>query len=115
MYKKHVDEKENKPKGERVGTNAVVQGSIVEKWEYDDEWYVFVFGDEMNVGVQRRETHSCTDRGASRSTCQFGYVSELTTRITTPPRGFRLMDLQLNSVDTRRHTGENVTWSEGVG
>ena len=45
-----------------------------------------MFGDEVNAGVQRRETHSCTDRGASRSACQFGYVSDLTTRITTPPR-----------------------------
>ena len=88
MYKKRVEEKENKPKGERVETNAVVQGSMVETWEYDDEGYVFVFGDAVNAGVQRRETHSCTDRGASRSACQFGYVSELTTRITTPPRIF---------------------------
>ena len=36
--------------------------------------------------VCRRETHSCTDRGASRSACQFGCVSVLATRITTPPR-----------------------------
>ena len=85
VYKKRVDEKE-KPKGERVETNAAVQGSVVETWEYDDERYVFVLGDEMNAGVQRRETHSCTDRGAARSACQFGYVSEWTTRITTPPR-----------------------------
>ena len=77
VCKKRVDEKENTPKGERVETNAVVQGSMVESWEYDDE---------RNAGVQRRETHSCTDRGASRSACQFGYMSELTTRITTPPR-----------------------------
>ena len=26
--------------------------------------------------------------------------------------GFRLMDLQLNSVDTRRQTGEHVIWCE---
>ena len=86
MYTKRVDEKENKLEGERVETNAVVQGSMVEAWEYDEERYVFVLGNEVNAGVQRRETHSCTDRGASRSACQFGYVSELTTRITTPPR-----------------------------
>ena len=78
--------KKTKPKGERVETNAVVQGSTVETCEYDDERYVFVFGDEVTAGVQRRETHSCRDRGASRSACQFGYVSELTTRSTTPPR-----------------------------
>ena len=85
MHKNRVDQKENKPKGERVETNAVVQGSMIETREYDDERRVFVFGDEVNVGEQRRETHKCTDRGASRSTCQFGFLSELTTRITTPP------------------------------
>ena len=108
VYKKRVDEKE-KPKGERVETNAAVQGSVVETWEYDNEWYVFVLGDEMNAGVQRRETHSCTDRGAARSACQF--FTCLNGQRESPHRhGFRSMDLQLNSVDTRRHTGENVTW-----
>ena len=74
------------PKGARVETTAVVQGAIVDTWEYDDEDYVFVSGDEVSADVQRRETHSCTDRGASRSACQLGYVSELTTRVTAPPR-----------------------------
>ena len=56
----------------------------VQSWEYDDDNYLFVFGDEVSTDVQRRETHSCTDRGTSRSECQCGYVSELTTRITAP-------------------------------
>ena len=83
----------------------------VQSWEYDDENYLFVFGDEVSADVQRRETHSCTDRGTSRSECQCGYVSELTTRITAPLQ-FRLFDLQLNGVDTRKYTGKSVIWLE---
>ena len=45
------------PKGERVETTAVVQGAMAETWEYAEENYVFAFGDEVSVDVQRRETH----------------------------------------------------------
>ena len=61
VYKKRIAEKGNKPKGESVETTAVVQGAMVETWEYDEE-YVFVFGDEVSADLQRRETHSCIDR-----------------------------------------------------
>ena len=63
---------------------AVVQGVMVETWEYEDEDYVFEFGHEVSADVQRRETHHCIG-GASRSACGLGRVSELTTRSTTPP------------------------------
>ena len=46
VHKNRVDEKENKPKEERVETNAVVHGLIVETWKEDEERYVFVFGGE---------------------------------------------------------------------
>ena len=29
-----------------------------ETWKYDDEDYVFVFGNEVSADAQRRETHS---------------------------------------------------------
>ena len=84
MYKMRIAEKGNKPNGERAKTTAVVQGLMVETWKYDDENYVFVFGNEVSSDVPRRETHSCTG-GASRSACRFGYVSEWTTRGTALP------------------------------
>ena len=80
-----MDEQENKLKGERVETIAAVQGSMVETWEYDDERYVFVVEDDVSADVQKRETHSCIDSGASRSACHFGHASELTTRGMAPP------------------------------
>ena len=59
------------PKGESVETTAVVQGALVEMWEYADEDFVLAFGDEAIADVQRRETHSYIDTGASRSACRF--------------------------------------------
>ena len=40
----------------------------------------------VSAGVQRREQHSCTDHGASRSARQFGYGFEFTTRAAALPR-----------------------------
>ena len=65
--------KETIPK-ERVGTTAVVQGAMVETWEYAEENSVFAFGDEVSADVQRRETHMCVDNDASRSACHFVYA-----------------------------------------
>ena len=75
----------NSKERERVETTAVVQGATVKTCEYAEEDYVFVFGDEVCADVQRRETHSCIESGASRLACHFGYASELTTRGTSPP------------------------------
>ena len=36
-------------KGERLETTAVLQGAMVEVWEYADEDYVFAFGDEVRL------------------------------------------------------------------
>ena len=69
MYKKRIVEKGHNPKGEKVETTSVVQGAMVQMWEYADEDHVFVFRDEVSADVQRRETHR----------------PELTTRGTTPP------------------------------
>ena len=51
VYKKRI--------AERTETTAVVQGVMVETWEYEDEDYVFEFGHEVSADVQRRETHNC--------------------------------------------------------
>ena len=50
VYKKHI--------AERTGTTAAVQGVMVETWKYENEDYVFQFGHEVSVNVQRRETHN---------------------------------------------------------
>ena len=73
------------PTRERVETAAVVQGAMVETWEYDEENCAFAFGDEVSADVQRCETLSCIDGGASRSACRFGYASEVAARGTAPP------------------------------
>ena len=65
VYKQRIVEKGNGPKGERFETTAAVRVVMVEKWKYDNEDYVLVFGNEVIADVQRREKHSCTD-GASR-------------------------------------------------
>ena len=53
---------------------------MVETWEYENEDFVFEFGQE----VQRRDAHT-SKGGASRSACRFGHLSELKTRSTTSP------------------------------
>ena len=58
MYKKHINEKGNKPKGKRVETTAAVQGAMVATLEYED-----------GMLIENR----------------FDFVSELTTRGTTHP------------------------------
>ena len=58
VYKKRIAEKRNKPKGKRVETAAVVKGLMVEQVEHDD-----------GMLIESR----------------FGFVSELSTRGTTPP------------------------------
>ena len=85
VCKKRIAEKGNKPRGKRAETTAVVQGVMVETWEYDDEDYVFEFGHEVSAAVQRREIHNCVG-GASRSASRFGRVSELTPRSTASPQ-----------------------------
>ena len=106
VYKKRIAEKGNKPKGERVETTGVVHEAMVEMWECDDGDHVFVFGDGVSADVQRSETQSCTDCGASRSACHFGYASELTTRGTTPP----LFAIDGSSVEQRGH--KKVHWKK---
>ena len=58
VYKRRIVEKENKPKGKRVETTAVVQGVMVETLKYDD-----------GMLIESR----------------FSFMSELTMRSTTPP------------------------------
>ena len=82
MYKKRITEKGNKPKGTRVETTAAVQGVMVKTLEYED-----------GVLTENR----------------FGFASELTTRVTTQHlHCLRFLDLLLNSVGTRKFTGQNV-------
>ena len=100
-----LSRKETGPKGERFETTAVVRVVMVETWKYDHEDYAFVFGNEVIADVQRREKHSCTD-GASRSTCCFGYVSELTPRGTAPPLSW----IAGSSIDRRGY--KKVLWKE---
>ena len=78
---------------------------MVETWKCHNEDYVFVFGNEVIADVQRREKHSCTD-GGSRSTCCFGYVSELTPRCTAPP----LSSIAGSAIDRRGY--KKVHWKE---
>ena len=56
----------------------------------------------MIAAVQRAETHICKDSGASRSACPINW---LWTRCVQHRHCFRLMDLQLSSVGTRKCTG----------
>ena len=48
VYKQRIVER-NRPKGEIFETTAVVRVVMVEKWKYDNEDYVFVFGNEGDV------------------------------------------------------------------
>ena len=88
---------------------AVVQGSMVETWEYEDEDYVLVFGQE----VQRRETHSCTG-GRSRSACRLGLVSELTTKSTTSPLSPSTGSSIEQRCDKKVHWRERM-WTQYIG
>ena len=88
---------------DRVETTASARSAC----EYDDEDYVFEFGHEVSVDVQRRETHICIG-GASRSACWFGGVSELTMRSTTPP----LSPSAGSSIE--QHGYKKVHWKEGT-
>ena len=90
----------------RVETTAVVQGATVETWEYDDENYVLVFGQEVSADVQRRETHSSIDSGEPRSACRFRYASELTTRGAAPP----LSPIAGSSIELRGY--KKAHWEE---
>ena len=109
MYKKHIAEKGNTPKGERVETTAAVQEVMDETRMYDDEDDVSVIGNEVIADVQRLQKHRCTC-GASRSASRFGYVLELTTRGAAPPvssiagsaieqRGYRKVDWKERGLD----------------
>ena len=87
VCKKRTAEKGNKPKGKRVETTAVVQGVMVETLECDD-----------GISTESR----------------FGFVSESTTRGTTPP----LSPISGSSIEQRGYTGQNVDstrWSSRVG
>ena len=86
VYKKRIAEKGNKPKGERVETTAVVQGS-----------------DGRNVGGMMM---------AMLIGRRFGDVSDLTTRGTTPPLS-PISEYLIEQVSTRTYTGK--TWTQYVG
>ena len=47
VYKKRIVEKGDRPNGERVETTAAVRVVMVDAWKYDNEDYVFVFGNEV--------------------------------------------------------------------
>ena len=79
VCKKRIAEKGNKPKGKRVETTAVVQGVMVETSEYDD-----------GMLIESR----------------FSFVSELTTRGTTPP----LSPISGPSIEQRGY--KQVHWTE---
>ena len=51
----HCRERKQAQKRERFETTAVVQGVMVEMWEYDHEGYVFVFGHKVSADVQTHE------------------------------------------------------------
>ena len=105
VYKQRIVEEGNTSKREIFGTTAAVRIVMVAMWKYDNEDSVFVFGNEVIADVQRREKHSCTD-GASRPTCRFGYVSELTTRGTAPP----LPSIAGSSIEQRGY--KKVHWKK---
>ena len=94
MYKKRIAEKGNK---EKVETSAAVQGAMVETWEYNEEDYVFAFGEAVIAAVHRPETHICIDSGASRSACPFVYAPDVTAKGTAPP----LFSMDGSSVEQR--------------
>ena len=89
------------------GATTAVQGAMVETWEYTEDDYVFAFGEAVIAAVQRPETHTCIDSGASRSACPFGHAP-MCQRKAQHRHCFRLMDLQLSSVGTRKCTGSKL-------
>ena len=89
------------------GATTAVQGAMVETWEYIEDDHVFAFGEAVIAAVQRPETHICIDSGASRSVCPFGHVP-MCQRKAQHRHCFRLMDLQLSSVGTRKCTGRSL-------
>ena len=91
VCKKRIAERGNKPKRKRVETTAVVQEVIVETLVYDD-----------GILIQSR----------------FGFMCLSRQREAQHLHRFRFLDLQLNSVGTRKYTGQNVDsirWSSRVG
>ena len=83
MYKERVAEKGGN-KG-KTDTTAALQGAMIETWEYTEDDYVFAFGEAVIAVLQRQETHTCVDSGASRSACPFGYAPDVSAKGKGPP------------------------------
>ena len=103
--------KKRESRNNSCSTTAVVWRAMVETWENGDEDSVFVFGDEVSADLQRRETHSCKESGASRSACPFGSACELTTRGTTPP----IFSIDGSSIEQSHYKKVHWRKSDAVG
>ena len=81
---------------ERIEKIAVAHEVMIEIWKFDTEDYVIVCEDEVSVDVQRHETHSCTDCGASR----FGLVNQpAVVRLVTSYMGSTISALPVTTTD----------------
>ena len=90
VFKKRMAEKGgNKERTDTTaavqGATAAVQGAMIETWEYIEDHYVSAFGEAVIAAVQRPETHSCVDSGASRSACPFGDAPDVPAKGTALP------------------------------
>ena len=96
VYKKRIAEKSgNKEKTDTTAAvqeaTAAVQGSIVETWEYIEDYHVFAFWwSRDHRWSETRDATFAVDSGASRSACPSGHAPDVSVQGTAPPWIFDL-------------------------